>query len=123
MRKNTAVRVVTAGLASLFGATLLAPAGAQAATTTCSFFSIQDVGVTVKGHHCRNSNGKYVSVDGYVEDTKADGKSAYYGIYFYKNGTAVASGSQKIGGKGKRANFEIKTSTPADSIGEFVNIV
>ncbi|GIE74252.1 hypothetical protein Aph02nite_02020 [Actinoplanes philippinensis] len=120
MRNRTAFRAMTVGLASLFGATLLAPVAAQAAT--CSYFSIADVGVTVKGHHCRDANGKYVSVDGYVEDTKADGKSAYYGIYFFKNGTAVSSGSAKIGGKGKRANFYI-TSSPADTIDEFTNLV
>jgi hypothetical protein len=112
---------MTVGLASLFGATLLAPVAAQAANT-CSFFSIEDVGVTVKGHHCRNQAGKYVSVQGYVEDTRADNKTAYYGIYFYVNGTAVGSGSKQVGGKGKRAEFDIKSPRPADSIGEFVNI-
>jgi hypothetical protein len=117
LRKKLPVRLLTAGLAATFGAALLAPGTAHAAT--CSYFSMADVGVTVKGYQCV-ANGLYTRVYGNLYDTKADGKTAYFGLYWFNgSGTATGSNSIKIGGSGKSVSFDWSHAASA-SIDKFI---
>jgi hypothetical protein len=111
MRKRTPIRMLLAAVPVAATALLFAPAPAQAAS--CYFFSSEDVGVTVKGHKCDNANGTYKILDGYVEDTKADGKCARYGIdWFSASGLAKGNDNAKACGKGTRTNIG-SWSTPS----------
>lgn len=99
-RALLSVSFVVAAVAS----TVVATEPAQA--SSCFYFEDADVGVTVKGHKC-TTGSRLDEVWGYVEDTKADGKCAYYQVGWYDyNWNTLHIDSAHACPKGTRTNFD-----------------
>jgi hypothetical protein len=116
MRKALlAMAFALAGVAS----TVVATTPAQA-STSCYYFESSDVGVTVKGHKCVTGS-RLDEVWGYVEDTKADGKCAYYQVGWYDaNWNNLYYDTAHACPKGTRTNFDWVNRLGAPHWGEGV---
>ncbi|WP_018348862.1 hypothetical protein [Longispora albida] len=85
------ILAASAALGALSVASLASPAHAAPppshngtlAAAGCYYFSIADVGVTVKGYKCKDSSNTVTQVWGEVQDTKADNKCAYFQVGWY----------------------------------------